>query len=662
MSKSKKENMQVSESEQGPFWNFESSVTSPRGVGSPKKWLSAGLVLALAASLGVLASSASAQTTSGPVAQIWASKQASGNVEFGLSVTSAGVRSDVPLANRFFLYGDPSTRVGTWYYSEWKVIGADPYRTYARVQVRRLVSGNLEFGLQVGGLGVERGRNRSWLPSGRYFLYQTTSANAKLYSSNLSIRSQAYVCLNGTVFSSPGINKIGLASDCEALLAARDIFQGTSNVFSNWNASTPIASWRGISLNATSDRVTELNYGRFVKSPSGSELNGRIPPHLGVLSELTKLLLDRNSLTGSIPVELGNLTKLTELVLDRNSLTGSIPVELGNLTKLTALHLNDNSLTGSIPVELGNLTNLTWLELANNSLTGSIPAQLGNLTKLTHLYLDTNELTGSIPPQLGNIQGNRSPDDHGLTEVDLSDNNLTGGIPAELGNLTELQTLDLRNNNLTGSIPPSIGHIITLIDFHVNSNNLSGTIPAQLGNLRSLDALTLYTIQGVTDTPSPSDNPGLSGCIPDALNRRVTQVFRGNLPWCSSAVAQVWASKQASGNVEFGLSVTSAGVRRDIPLANRFFLYGDPSTEVGTWYYSEWKVIEADSYRTDARVQVRRLVSGNLEFGLQVRDLGVEQGDNRSCLPSGRYFLYQATRANSKLYSSNLIIRPQMCS
>ena len=534
MSKSKKENMQASESEQGSCWNFEASVTSPRGVGSPKKWLGAGLVLALVASLGVLgASSASAQT--GPVAQIWASKQSSGNVEFGLSVTSAGVRSDVPLANRYFLYGDPSTRVGTWYYSEWKVLGADPYRTYARVQVRRLVSGNLEFGLQVGGLGVERGRNRSWLPIGRYFLYQATSENSKLYSSNLSIRSEAYVCLNGTVFPSPGINKIGLASDCEALLASRDIFQGTSNVFSNWNASTPIASWRGISLNAANDRVAELNYGRFVKSPSGPELNGRIPPHLGVLSELTKLFLDRNSLTGSIPVELGNLTKLTELVLDRNSLTGSIPVELGNLTNLTSLYLNDNSLTGTIPVELGNLTNLTWLQLDNNSLTGSIPVELGNLTKLTDLYLDVNELTGSIPTQLGNIQGNRNEGDQGFTALYLGDNNLTGGIPTELGNLTKLQYLNLRNNNLTGSIPSSIGQITDLIEFHVDSNNLSGAIPAQLGNLRSLQALTLYRIQGETDTPRADDNSGLSGCIPVALNRPIIQIKRGNLEFCPTS-------------------------------------------------------------------------------------------------------------------------------
>ena len=142
--------------------------SSPREGCSPKRWLGAGLVLSLVASLGVFsASAASAQT--GPVAQVWARKLPSGNVEFGLSVTSAGSRHNVSLGNRYFLYGDTRTEVGTWYYSDWQVIGDDPYRTYARVQVKKLLSGNVEFGLQIGGLGFEPdSKNRVWVPRARY--------------------------------------------------------------------------------------------------------------------------------------------------------------------------------------------------------------------------------------------------------------------------------------------------------------------------------------------------------------------------------------------------------------------------------------------------------------------------------------------------------------
>ncbi len=374
MSKRASENVQVTRVTPG---NSMYLITSPHPLrgGVSKRCLGVGLVLALVASLGVFsASSASAQT--GPMAQIWTRKLTSGNVEFGLSVTSAGSRTNVSLTNRYFLYGDSSIRVGTWHYSEWKVIGDDPYRTYARVQVKRLVSGNLEFGLQVGGLGFEPdSKNKVWLPRERYLIYQDTGYNAVLYSSDFSVRSQAHDCLNGTVFSSPDISKIGLAHDCAALLEARDILQGTSSTaLSNWNASTPIADWRGIYLNTANDRVDRLSHS--VSRGSRFTLSGQIPPHLGVLSELTELTLDGHSLTGSIPAELGNLTNLTFLLLVNSGLTGSIPVELGSLTKLKYIYLDDNNLTGGIPSSIGQLTVLLEADFSDNSLSGCVPAAL----------------------------------------------------------------------------------------------------------------------------------------------------------------------------------------------------------------------------------------------------------------------------------------------
>ncbi len=376
------------------------------------------MVLSLVASLGVFsASSASAQT--GPVAQIWIRKLTSGNVEFGLSVTSAGSRTNVSLTNRYFAYGASST--GTWYYSDWEVIGDNPYNVYARVQARKLLSGNVEFGLQIGGLGFEAdSKSRVWLPRARYLTYQTASVNSVLYSSDFNVRSQAHDCLNGTVFSSPDISKIGLANDCAALLEARDILQGTSTAFSNWNASTPIASWTGVSLNltwlrlplnASNDRVTLLSHGAF--DLRVSRLSGRIPPHLGVLSELSVL------------------------------------------------------------------------DLSSNSLTGSIPEELGNLTKLALVYLGNNQLTGSIPTQLGDIQGGRRYPTVGFRELHLNGNRLTGGIPAELGQLFELQRLYLDSNNLTGSIPSSMGQMINLINLDLTGNSLSGCVPAALNRGRT---------------------------------------------------------------------------------------------------------------------------------------------------------------------------------
>ena len=93
----------------------------------------------------------------------------------------------------------------------------------------------------------------------------------------------------------------GLVSDCGMLLAARDTLAGTASL--NWSADTPIADWTGVVLGGTHGRVTEIDLGAL-------GLNGRIPPELGSLANLTGLILHNNQLTGEIPPELGGLSNL----------------------------------------------------------------------------------------------------------------------------------------------------------------------------------------------------------------------------------------------------------------------------------------------------------------------------------------------------------------
>ena len=82
-------------------------------------------------------------------------------------------------------------------------------------------------------------------------------------------------------------------------------------------------------------------------------------------------------LTGGIPAELGKLSNLTHLLLERNSLGGEIPPQLGDLTRLKVVYLRHNGLTGAIPAEWGELANLTYLYLSSgNSFTGCIPSGL----------------------------------------------------------------------------------------------------------------------------------------------------------------------------------------------------------------------------------------------------------------------------------------------
>ncbi len=149
-------------------------------------------------------------------------------------------------------------------------------------------------------------------------------------------------CAGGSAVPDPE-NDGFLLRDCSMLLAAKDTLRGTGDL--NWSLDTSIASWDGVTVEATPKRVTILD-------------------------------LRSLSLTGTIPTELGGLTALLDLRLENNQLTGEVPVELWNLGNLETLWLHNNGLTGEIPPELGELPNLESIKLSGNPFTGCIPAAL----------------------------------------------------------------------------------------------------------------------------------------------------------------------------------------------------------------------------------------------------------------------------------------------
>ena len=125
-------------------------------------------------------------------------------------------------------------------------------------------------------------------------------------------------CSGVPAVSAPRLNP-GLVSDCTVLLDSIATLAGTATL--DWNASTTISTWEGVTLNASSTRVTGLDL-------DNETLDGTIPAALGELSALETLDLSDNDLTGAIPAELGRLWDLQELRLSGNSLTGCIPLEL----------------------------------------------------------------------------------------------------------------------------------------------------------------------------------------------------------------------------------------------------------------------------------------------------------------------------------------------
>ena len=174
-------------------------------------------------------------------------------------------------------------------------------------------------------------------------------------------------CASGIAVPNPEENP-GLVNDCRILLQVREVLVGRGRL--NWSAEAPMEQWEAIELGGTPRRVLALE----IRGPHAGR---RIPPELGGLSALRRLVLFNNRLWGAIPSELGQLSELRELDLSNNAFSEAIPPDLGRLANLTHLNLFVNRLTGQVPAELGQLTNLRELHLGlNHYLIQCLPSSL----------------------------------------------------------------------------------------------------------------------------------------------------------------------------------------------------------------------------------------------------------------------------------------------
>lgn len=81
---------------------------------------------------------------------------------------------------------------------------------------------------------------------------------------------------------------------------------------------------------------------------------------MGLMTNMQSLhIKEAANLSGTLPTELGLMTNLTSMVLSFTNREGTLPVEYSNLTKLATLDLfNNKGLTGSLPTEYSQLVNL----------------------------------------------------------------------------------------------------------------------------------------------------------------------------------------------------------------------------------------------------------------------------------------------------------------
>ncbi|XP_064997613.1 LRR receptor-like serine/threonine-protein kinase RPK2 isoform X2 [Musa acuminata AAA Group] len=303
------------------------------------------------------------------------------------------------------------------------------------------------------------------------------------------------------------------STDQAALLAFKSsVALDPASLLSGWS---PVArrhcTWRGVTCDAVSGRVTALN---LTGTPS-SPLSGRLAAALGNLTELRVLSLPHNAFSGDIPAAaIGSLCRLEVLDLRRNNFSGKIPDEISRLPSLSVLDLSHNSLSGAIPESLIGSSNLQSVDLSFNQLSGKITVDpLGSCSCLTHLRLSSNLLVGRIPPAIGRCTK--------IQTLLLDRNILEGRIPAAIGQLLDLRVLDVSRNSLTDRIPRelalcqklSVLRLTNLMDFDSTGgssnveefNAFIGSMPAEIFSIPSLEILW-----------APRAN--LDGCLPDSRN------------------------------------------------------------------------------------------------------------------------------------------------
>lgn len=201
---------------------------------------------------------------------------------------------------------------------------------------------------------------------------------------------------------------------------------------------------------------------------------GALPPSIGRLTALKELDFSRgNSLSGTLPCEVGLLANLTHLLVDKNQISDLSPC-FNNLSgSLQVLSASSNRLT-AVPSQLGQFVQLIKLQLSNNAIV-FVP-DLSLLVKLSKLDLSSNRISSALCSFAGMQR---------LVTLSLKSNRFAGVLNTSVfDGMTSLETLNVGDNLWSGTLPNLLSNpVLGFISFA--RNNFSGQIPLSWKDLSS---------------------------------------------------------------------------------------------------------------------------------------------------------------------------------
>lgn len=206
-------------------------------------------------------------------------------------------------------------------------------------------------------------------------------------------------------------------------------------------------------------------------SIEGNDFHGIIPPEIGQLTQMEKLIISTNEFTGPLPAALSLLINLTDLRISGTNLSGRVPEFLGKLTKLEKLQIEGSLLEGPIPSGFSKLTNLSDLRISDLRGSGSAFPDLSGMLSMKTLVLRNCSISGSIPSYIGEMEN--------LKHLDLSFNKMTGKIPDSFTNMGSVDYIYLTRNSLTGNIPGWLLRRNNIADISFNNFTMGSSGPSQ---------------------------------------------------------------------------------------------------------------------------------------------------------------------------------------
>ncbi|KAM0051903.1 putative leucine-rich repeat-containing, plant-type, leucine-rich repeat domain superfamily [Helianthus debilis subsp. tardiflorus] len=231
----------------------------------------------------------------------------------------------------------------------------------------------------------------------------------------------------------------------------------------NWDG-IDVCSYNGVfcakapdAPNLSTVAVVDLNHG---------DIEGKLPPHLGLISDLSAFHINSNRFCGTVPNTFSRLTILNEFDISNNQFDGPFPNVVLDMPKLKYLDIRYNNFQGLLPPQLFD-KDLDAIFLNHNRFSSTIPENIGN-SKASVIVFADNEFKGHIPKSIGQMAN--------LDEIIFANNQLSGCLPEELGLLHSTKVLDLSNNNFVGPIPRGIGNLKCIEMVDVAQNELIGTV------------------------------------------------------------------------------------------------------------------------------------------------------------------------------------------